>query len=117
MGKYFARLAGVSRVALIITGLMNLPEGISWSNVNDTGDYGTFLNIKLVLVILLLGLGFYVPFVLSPRMINLAPQEGEKPSEELMKTADQITLIGRINMGLGILLLFFAAVLLNGTQF
>ncbi|MCE7734245.1 MAG: DUF4149 domain-containing protein [Candidatus Heimdallarchaeota archaeon] len=117
MGKYFARLAGISGVALVITGLMNLPEGISWSDVNDTGDYGTFLNIKLVVVILMFAIGFYVPFVLSPKMIKLAPKEGEKPSEELLKTADQITLIGRVNMGLGILLLFFAATLLNGAQF
>ncbi|MFV2016488.1 MAG: DUF4149 domain-containing protein [Candidatus Heimdallarchaeota archaeon] len=93
MGKYFARLAGISGILIVITGLMNLPSGLSWANVNDTGDYGTFLNIKLVFVLILFGLGFYVPFVLSPRMRKLAPQPGEKPSEELMKTAGQITLI------------------------
>ncbi|MHA2031613.1 MAG: DUF4149 domain-containing protein [Candidatus Kariarchaeaceae archaeon] len=117
LGKYFARVAGISGFALVLTGLMNLPEGVGWGDLSDTGDYGTFVYLKVLLIAALFGLGFYVPIKLAPKMAKLAPQPGEKPSAELLATGEQILLIGRINMIIGIMILFFAATLLNGAVF
>lgn len=117
LGKYFARVAGVSGFALVLTGLVNLPEGTGWGDLSDTGDYGTFVYLKVLIIVAFFVLGFYVPLKLAPKMLRLAPQPGEKPSPELLATGEQILLIGRINMIIGFAILFFAAVLLNGANF
>ena len=117
LGKYFARVAGVSGFALVLTGLVNLPEGTGWDNLSDTGDYSTFVYLKVLIIVAFFVLGFYAPLKLAPKMLRLAPAPGEKPSPELLATGEQILLIGRINMIIGFVILFFAAVLLNGANF
>lgn len=117
MANRFRILVTIAVILLVTTGPMNLPSGYTWSTIHNSKTYFTWLMIKLTFVVIMLVLGFSVPFYLSPKANRLAPQPGEKPSPEFLKTSKQILLVTHMVTGLGILILFFAAVLLNGANF
>ena len=80
-GKRFPKIAWASVGFLIITGLMqlNLDAVFDFST-----DYGTFLTLKLITIAVMISIGLYITFLLYPKLIKLAPQNGETPSAEFL---------------------------------
>ena len=108
-GKRFPIIAWTSVGLLIITGLMqlNLDAVFDFST-----DYGTFLTLKLITIAVMISIGLYITFLLYPKLIKLAPQNGETPSAEFLSLQKRLPLLARINMILGILVLFFVSMII-----
>lgn len=117
MGQNFAKLATVAMVALVVTGLFNLPAGFDWGSVNKSGTYFTVLILKLLIFASMGAIGGYMGQNLGPKLQEIAPQPGDKPSPEFLQKSALMRRLGWVNMYLGIVLLFFAGALLNAATF
>lgn len=108
-GIRFPKLAWASVGLLIITGLMqlNLDALFDFST-----DYGTFLTLKLITIGVMISIGLYITFLLYPKLIKMAPQDGEAPSAEFVSLQKKLPLLARINMILGILVLLFVSIII-----
>ncbi len=108
-GIRFPKLAWASVGLLIITGVMHL----NMDAVFDfSTDYGTFLTLKLITIVVMITIGLYITFLLYPKLIKLAPQDGEAPSSEFVSLQKRLPILARINMLLGILVLFFVSMII-----
>ena len=108
-GKRFPIIAWASVGLLIITGLMQLNSDVVF---DFSTDYGTFLNLKLITVLIMISIGLYITFLLYPKLKKLAPQDGEAPSQEFLILQKRLPILAIINMILGISVLFFVALII-----
>lgn len=108
-GMRFPKLAWTCVGLLIVTGLMQL----NFDDVFDfSTDYGTYITLKLITIALMITIGLYITFLLYPTLIKIAPQDGEAPSAEFVNLQKRLPLLARINMILGILVLFFISMII-----
>jgi len=107
--KRFAVLAAGSIVVLVFTGLMRTPSGLMF---NLSTIYGTALTIKHLVISVMIVIGLVISFWLGPKVKSLTPAPGEQPSAGFLKIQSQITTFARINMVLGVLVLFLAGILI-----
>lgn len=108
-GIRFPKLAWASVGLLIITGVMQL----NMDAVFDfSTDYGTFITLKLITVVIMITIGLYITFLLYPKLIKLASQDGEAPSSEFVSLQKRLPLLIKANMILGILVLFFVSMII-----
>ena len=108
-GKRFPILGWTSVGLLIITGVMQLNTDAVF---DFSTDYGTFLTLKLITIALMITIGLYITFLLYPKFKKLAPSKGAAPTPEFMKLQKRLPLLAKINMSLGILVLFFVALII-----
>jgi uncharacterized membrane protein len=108
VSKRFTLYAWGSIIILVITGFMATPSGLLFSTATT---YGTTLTIKHVVVLVMIVVGLLITFVISPKLMSLAPSPGDKPSPDYLKTQGQLTLLARVNLVLGILVLLLAVML------
>jgi len=104
----FKPLALGAMVVLLVTGVIVAPPR---ALLNLSTPYGVTLALKHVVVLAMVVIGLMVPFVISPRMQSLAPAPGERPSPAFIQTQKQLSVLAMVNMILGVVVLFFAAVL------
>lgn len=108
-GKRFPLISWISVGFLIITGLMLLNKDALF---DFSTDYGTFLTLKLITVVIMISIGLYITFLLYPKLMKLAPQDGEAPSAEFIGLQKRLPMLAMTNMILGILVLLFVSIII-----
>ena len=109
VAKRFTIIVWVSVIILISTGINKIP---SLSLFNPDSKFDFWLSIKLTVVLIMIINGILLTFVISPKMKKLAPQPGEQPSVEFIKTQKNLSTIVLSNMVLGIIVLFCVSMML-----
>lgn len=106
--KRYMPLALGAMILLLLTGIQSTPS-------EDFFNLSTFIGIifalKHLVVIIMVIIGLMVPFVLSPKMQKLSPAPGTPPSPAFIQTQKQLSLLSLVNMVLGIIVLFLAAMI------
>ena len=108
LSKRFTRIAWTSIILLIISGGMRIQPGTLF---DFSSQYGTFFTIKLSSVLLMILIALYITFALYPKARKLAPTPGEEPSEEFVRLQGRLPLLAKINVILGILVIFSVSML------
>ncbi len=108
LSKRFTRIAWTSIILLIITGVMQMQPGTLF---DFSTQYGIFLNLKLSSVLIMILIALYVTFSLFPKVKKLAPAPGEEPSAEFIILQGRLPMLVKINVLLGILVIFSVSML------
>lgn len=108
-GKRFPIISWVSVAFLIVTGMMQLNHDAVF---DFSTDYGTYLTLKLITIALMIAIGLYITFLLYPKLLKLAPTDGSAPSPEFINLQKKLPALAKINMALGILVMFFVALII-----
>ena len=110
VGKRFNKIAVPSLIILMITGLYNSHLLLSKPDLLMATSYGTFLTIKIILVIALI-----VTYAIHVRVIRKDVEEQimskQMPIQEIQNLRKKIIILGEITVVLSIAILFFAALL------
>jgi len=113
VGKRFNKVAIPSLIILIATGLYNSYALLSNPNLLIATSYGTFLTIKISLVIALI-----ITYAVHVRIIRKEVEDKimskQMPIQEIQKLRKKIIILGEITVVLSIVILFFAALLDTG---
>ncbi len=108
LSKRFTRVAWTSIILLILTGGMQIQPGTLF---DFSSQYGTFLTIKLSSALIMILVALYITFSLFPKVRKLAPAPGEEPSAEFISLQGRIPMLVKINVILGILVIFSVSML------
>jgi putative copper export protein len=110
VGKRFNKIAVPSLIILMITGLYNSHLLLSKPDLLMATSYGTFLTIKIILVIALI-----VTYTIHVRVIRKDVEDQimskQMPIQETQNLRKKIIILGEITVVLSIAILFFAALL------
>lgn len=110
VGKRFNKIAVPSLIILMITGLYTSHVLLSKPELLVSTSYGTFLIIKIILVIALI-----VTYAVHVRVIRKDVEEkimsNKMPEPEIQKLRKKIIILGEITVVLSIAILFFASLL------
>ena len=110
VGKRFNKIAVPSLIILMITGLYNSHLLLSKPDLLMATSYGTFLTIKIILVIALV-----ITYAIHVRVIRKDVEDQimskQMPIEQIQKLRKKIIILGEITVVLSIAILFFAALL------
>jgi putative copper export protein len=110
VGRRFNKVAVPSLIILMITGLYTSHALISKPELLVSTSYGTFLIIKIFLVIALI-----VIYAIHVRVIRKDVEEkimsNQMPEPEIQKLRKKIIILGEITVVLSIAILFFASLL------
>jgi len=113
VGKRFNKVAIPSLIILMATGLYNSYALLSNPNLLMGTSYGTFLTIKVFLVIALI-----ITYAVHVRVIRKEVEEQimtkQMSIQEIQKLRKKIIILGEITVVLSIVILFFAALLDTG---
>ena len=110
VGKRFNKIAVPSLIILMGTGLYNSHILLSKPDLLVATSYGTFLIIKIILVILLI-----ITYVVHVRIIRKDVEEKimskQMPQDQIQKLRKKIIILGEITVMLSIAILFFASLM------
>lgn len=110
VGKRFNKIAVPSLIILMITGLYNSHQLLSKPDLLMATSYGTFLAIKIGLVIALI-----ITYAVHVRVIRKDVEDQimskQMPVDQIQKLRKKIIILGEITVVLSIAILFFAALL------
>ena len=110
VGRRFNKVAVPSLIILMITGLYTSHALIGKPELLISSSYGTFLIIKIFLVIALV-----VVYAVHVRVIRKDIEEkimsNQMPEPEIQKLRKKIIILGEITVVLSIAILFFASLL------
>ena len=110
VGRRFNKVAVPSLIILMVTGLYNSHVLLSKPDLLVATSYGTFLIIKMILVIALI-----IIYAIHVRVIRKDVEEkimsNQMPEIEIQKLRKKIIILGEITVVLSIAILFFAALL------
>ena len=110
VGKRFNKIAVPSLIILMGTGLYNSHLLLSKPDLLLATSYGTFLTIKIILVISLI-----ITYAIHVRVIRKDIEEQvmskQMPLQQIQKLRKKIIILGEITVVLPIAILFFAALL------
>ncbi len=110
VGKRFNKIAVPSLIILIITGLYTSHVLIGKPDLLVSTSYGTFLIIKIILVIALI-----ITYAVHVRVIRKDVEEkimsNQMSEPEIQKLRKKIIILGEITVVLSIAILFFASLL------
>jgi len=106
--KRFGLLAWGSILVLLITGLIKTPSQML---LNVSGTYGISLTLKHLVVVSMVVIGLLMTFWFGPKMQSLSPSPGEKPTPGFLKVQKQLSTLALVNTILGVLVLFFSAII------
>ncbi|QMU54076.1 MAG: copper-binding protein [Nitrosopumilus sp.] len=110
VGKRFNKVAVPSLIILMITGLYTSHTLIGKPELLVSTSYGTFLIIKIFLVIALV-----VVYAIHVRVIRKDIEEkimsNQMPEPEIQKLRKKIIILGEVTVVLSIAILFFASLL------
>jgi len=108
VGKRFTSVAWGSVLLLVITGFLKTPDGLLFYT---SEGYGITLLAKHIVVLLMILFGLRISLSLVPRIRREAPQPGQAPTTEFLKTQKQFEFLSRVNFLLGLLVLVLVALL------
>jgi putative copper resistance protein D len=110
VGRRFNKVAVPSLIILMVTGLYSSHVLLSKPDLLVATSYGTFLIIKIILVIVLI-----IIYAIHVRVIRKDVEEkimsNQMPEIEIQKLRKKIIILGEITVVLSITILFFAALL------
>ena len=110
VGKRFNKIAVPSLIILMVTGIYNSHVLLSKPELLVATSYGTFLIIKIILVILLI-----ITYAVHVRIIRKDVEEkimsNKMPEQQIQKLRKKIIILGEITVVLSIAILFFASLL------
>lgn len=110
VGKRFNKIAIPSLIILMGTGLYNSYALLSKPDLLVATSYGTFLIIKIILVIALI-----VTYLVHVRVIRKDVEEKimskQMPQDQIQKLRKKIIILGEITVVISIAILFFASLL------
>ena len=110
VGKRFNKIAVPSLIILMGTGLYNSHILLSKPDLLVATSYGTFLIIKIILVILLI-----ITYVVHVRIIRKDVEEKimskQMPQDQIQKLRKKIIILGEVTVILSIAILFFASLM------
>lgn len=110
VGKRFNKIAVPSLIILMGTGLYNSHVLLSKPDLLVATSYGTFLIIKIILVILLI-----ITYAVHVRVIRKDVEEKimskQMPQDQIQKLRKKIIILGEITVVISIAILFFASLM------
>ncbi|QUC64671.1 CopD family protein [Nitrosopumilus sp. K4] len=110
VGKRFNKIAIPSLVILMGTGLYNSHVLLSKPDLLVATSYGTFLIIKIILVISLI-----ITYAIHVRVIRKDVEEKimskQMPEQQIQKLRKKIIILGEVTVVISIAILFFASLL------
>lgn len=110
VGRRFNRIAVPSLIILMATGLYSSHQLLSNPNILLATSYGTYLVIKIILVIALI-----ITFAVHVRIIRKDVEEkimSKQMSEaQIQKLRKKIIILGEVTVIISVAILFFAALL------
>ena len=110
VGKRFNKVAVPSLIILMITGLYTSHTLIGKPDLLISTSYGTFLIIKIILVIALI-----ITYAVHVRVIRKEVEEkimsNQMSEPEIQKLRKKIIILGEITVVLSVAILFFASLL------
>jgi len=106
VGKRFSIIAWAAVILLLATGLVKTPDGLLF---DASEGYGALLLAKHLVVLLMILIGLRISLGLVPRIRREAPQPGQAPSAEFLKTQKQFQILSRLNFVLGIVVIVLVA--------
>lgn len=110
VGRRFNRIALPSLIILIITGIYSSHSLLSNPNLLFETSYGSFLIIKIFLVIAVI-----ITFIVHIRIIRKDVEDQimshEMPEEQIQKLRKKIIILGEVMSVISVTILFFAALL------
>ena len=110
VGKRFNKVAVPALIILMITGLYNSHLLLSKPDLLFATSYGTYLTIKIILVIALI-----ITYAVHVRVIRKDVEDQimskQMSVEQIQKLRKKIIILGEITVVLSIAILFFAALL------
>lgn len=110
VGKRFNKIAVPSLIILIGTGVYNSHVLLSKPDFLLATSYGTFLLIKIILVIVLI-----ITYIIHVRVIRKDVEDQimskTMSSNQVQKLRKKIIILGEITVVLSVIILFFAALL------
>jgi len=110
VGRRFNKIAVPSLIILMATGLYSSHVLLSKPDLLVATSYGTFLIVKIILVI-----GLIITYVIHVRVIRKDVEEKimskQMPESEIQKLRKKIIILGEITVILSITILFFASLL------
>ncbi len=110
VGKRFNKIAVPSLIILMGTGLYNSHMLLSKPELLIATSYGTYLIIKIILVIALI-----ITYTVHVRIIRKDVEEKimskQMPKEQIQKLRKKIIILGEITVVISIAILFFASLL------
>ena len=113
VGKRFNKIAIPSLIILMATGLYTSHPLLSNPNLLLGTSYGTFLAVKIALVICLV-----ITYAIHVRIIRKEVEDQimskQMPLQEIQKLRKKIIILGEITVILSVAILFFAALLDTG---
>jgi len=105
MARRFRRLVWICIAILVLTGIGNV---LFSGNTLPGSAYMKVLQIKLVLVAILVGLGLLHDFVIGPRAGRALSRDGLPPTETDRFMVTLAPWVGRFNLLLGVVILVLA---------
>jgi uncharacterized membrane protein len=110
VGRRFNKIAVPSLIILMATGLYSSHMLLGKPELLIATSYGTFLIIKIILVIALI-----ITYIVHVRVIRKDVEEkimsNQMPENEIQKLRKKIIILGEITVVLSIAILFFASLL------
>ena len=110
VGKRFNKIAVPSLIILMLTGLYTSHVLLSKPDLLVSTSYGTFLIIKIILVIALI-----ITYIIHVRVIRKDVEEkimsNQMSEPEIQKLRKKIIILGEITVVLSVAILFFASLL------
>jgi putative copper export protein len=106
--KRFGILASTSIIILIVTGIFKTPSQMLF---NFSSTFGIALTVKHLVIVAMVVIGLLIMFRLGPKMQASSPSPGEQPGPQYLKLQSQISILSRVNMVLGVVVLILAAII------
>jgi uncharacterized membrane protein len=110
VGRRFNKIAVPSLIILMATGLYSSHMLLSKPELLVATSYGTFLIIKIILVIILI-----ITYAVHVRVIRKDVEEqiisNQMPEHQIQKLRKKIIILGEITVVLSVAILFFASLL------
>jgi copper resistance protein D len=120
--KRFAPIAWTAVAILVLTGLAMTAWRVPSLAVLVSTSYGIKLLVKILIAVVMIAIGAEVAFVLTPKLEAMSapapvavpdrqpPTVGgpSAPPPKVARVQGQITTLGKMNLGLGMLMLVFA---------
>ncbi len=120
VGVQFRLVGWIALLLLLVTGILNLGfRGYHWADFFNgnlwQGDFGHNLAIKLACVTVIYLISAFHDFYIGPKATELWQQKPDDP--EVKKLRRQAGLIGRLNLVLGLVVVFEAVMMVRGAIF
>jgi putative copper export protein len=110
VGRRFNKIAVPSLIILMATGLYSSHMLLSKPELLVATSYGTFLIIKIILVVILI-----ITYAVHVRVIRKDVEEqimsNQMPEHQIQKLRKKIIILGEITVVLSVAILFFASLL------